>query len=99
MALWQRDRDQHPVQSRELIHYSDAGSQYTSFRLASHLEAVGIAASIGSVGDAYDNALIESTIDLFKTELIKPAAMEDAVRRRARHRRVRRLVQPSATPR
>ncbi|MCX5188955.1 IS3 family transposase [Streptomyces sp. NBC_00268] len=72
MALWQRDRDQHPVQPGELIHHSDAGSQYTGFRLAEHLDAAGIAASIGSVGDAYDNALMESTIGLFKTELIKP---------------------------
>ncbi|KOG48606.1 transposase, partial [Streptomyces virginiae] len=51
---------------------SDAGSQYTSFRLAEHLDTAGTAASIGSVGDAYDNALMESMIDLFKTELIKP---------------------------
>ncbi|WP_329375319.1 IS3 family transposase [Streptomyces sp. NBC_01483] len=72
MAVWQRDRDQHPVQPGELIHHSDAGSQYTSFRLAEHLDAAGIAASIGSVGDAYDNALMESTIGLYKTELIKP---------------------------
>lgn len=72
MALWQRDREQHPVRPGELIHHSDAGSQYTSFRLADHLEAAGVAASIGSVGDAYDNALMESTIGLFKTELIKP---------------------------
>ncbi|MEU0673272.1 integrase core domain-containing protein [Streptomyces sp. NPDC006172] len=55
-----------------MIHHSDAGSQYTSFKLAEHLGAVGIAASIGSVGDAYDNALMESTVGLFKTELIKP---------------------------
>ncbi|WP_405565114.1 IS3 family transposase [Streptomyces sp. NBC_01180] len=72
MALWQRDRDGFPHKAGELIHHSDAGSQYTSFRLAEHLDAVGIAASIGSVGDAYDNALMESTIGLFKTELIKP---------------------------
>ncbi|WP_407835155.1 IS3 family transposase [Streptomyces sp. DSM 116496] len=72
MALWQRDRDGFPYQRGELIHHSDAGSQYTSFRLAEHLDASGIAASIGSVGDAYDNALMESTIGLFKTELIKP---------------------------
>ncbi|WP_327299204.1 IS3 family transposase [Streptomyces sp. NBC_01197] len=72
MAVWQRDRDQHPVQPGELIHHSDAGSQYTSFRVAEHLDAAGIAASIGSVGDAYDNALMESTIGLYKTELIKP---------------------------
>ncbi|MEU1695433.1 IS3 family transposase, partial [Streptomyces hirsutus] len=72
MALWQRDRDEYPYVRGELIHHSDAGSQYTSFRLAEHLDAAGIAASIGSVGDAYDNALMESTIGLFKTELIKP---------------------------
>lgn len=71
MAIWQRDRDQQPVQPGELIHHSDAGSQYTSFKLAEHLDAAGIAASIGSVGDSYD-ALMESTIGLFKTELIKP---------------------------
>ncbi|CAO0830873.1 putative transposase for insertion sequence element IS986/IS6110 [Streptomyces microflavus] len=72
MALWQRDRDEQPHQRGELLHHSDAGSQYTSFRLAEHLDAAGIAASIGSVGDAYDNALMESAIGLFKTELIKP---------------------------
>jgi putative transposase len=72
MALWQRDRDEHPHVRGELIHHSDAGSQYTSFKLAEHLDAAGIAALIGSVGDAYDNALMESTIGLFKTELIKP---------------------------
>ncbi|MFE5948475.1 hypothetical protein [Streptomyces sp. NPDC056480] len=47
-------------------------AQYTSFRLAEHLDTAGIAASIGSVGDAYDNALMESMIGLFKAELIKP---------------------------
>ncbi|MFF4189320.1 IS3 family transposase [Streptomyces sp. NPDC001691] len=72
MALWQRDRDQHPYTRGELIHHSDAGSQYTSFKPAEHLDVVGIAASIGSVGDALDNALMESTIGLYKTELIKP---------------------------
>ncbi|WP_217185865.1 integrase core domain-containing protein [Streptomyces sp. AC495_CC817] len=72
MAIWQRDRDQQSVQPGKLIHHSDAGSQYTSFKLAEHLDAAGIAAGIGSVGDAYDNALTESTIGLFKTELVKP---------------------------
>ncbi|WP_406730411.1 IS3 family transposase [Streptomyces sp. NBC_01794] len=72
MALWQRDREDRPHTPGQLIHHSDAGSQYTSFRLAEHLDAAGIAASIGSVGDAYDNALMESTIGLYKTELIKP---------------------------
>ena len=72
MGLWQRDREGIRHQPGQLIHHSDAGSQYTSFALAEHLHREGIAASIGSVGDAYDNALMESTIGLFKTELIKP---------------------------
>jgi transposase InsO family protein len=46
-------------------------AQYTSFRFATHLAAEHIAASIGTVGDALDNALMESTIGLYKTELIK----------------------------
>jgi transposase InsO family protein len=69
MGLWQRERE-----GRErdgLIHHSDAGSQYTSFRLSAHLAGENIAASIGTVGDALDNALMESTIGLYKTELIK----------------------------
>lgn len=55
-----------------LVHHSDAGSQYTSFRFTQHLIDAGIDASIGTVGDALDNALAESTIGLYKTELIKP---------------------------
>jgi putative transposase len=55
-----------------LVHHSDAGSQYTSFRFTQHLVEAGIDASIGTVGDAYDNALAESMIGLYKTELIKP---------------------------
>lgn len=51
MALWQRTREGHPVQAGTLIHHSDAGSQYTSIRLTSHLELSEIAASIGTVGD------------------------------------------------
>ena len=56
----------------KLVHHSDAGSQYTSFRFTKHLVDTGIDASIGTVGDALDNALAESTIGLYKTELIKP---------------------------
>ena len=69
MGLWQRDRAGH--ERSGLVHHSDAGSQYTSFRLAAHLAGENIAASIGTVGDALDNALMESTIGLYKTELIK----------------------------
>ena len=71
MGLWRRDRDGRTVQAG-LIHHSDAGSQYTSLRFTTHLADAGIAASIGTVGDALDNALMESTIGLYKTELIKP---------------------------
>jgi len=70
MALWRRDRDGRPA-TRGLVHHSDAGSQYTSFLFTAHLLEAGIGASIGTVGDALDNAMMESTIGLYKTELIK----------------------------
>jgi len=71
MALWRRDRAGRPT-GPGLVHHSDAGSQYTSFRFTAHLLSAGIDASIGTVGDALDNALMESQIGLYKTELIKP---------------------------
>jgi putative transposase len=52
------------------VHHSDAGSQYTSFAFTQLLDDHAVLASIGSVGDAYDNALAESFVDSFKTELI-----------------------------
>lgn len=55
---------------RGLIHHSDAGSQYTSVAFTAELLEAGITGSIGTVGDALDNALCESTIGLFKTEAI-----------------------------
>lgn len=70
MALWQRDREGHPVQDGQLTHHDDAGSQYTSVRFTELLALEGIAQSIGSVGDAFDNALMETIIGLFKTECI-----------------------------
>jgi putative transposase len=70
MALWRRDHDGHPA-GPGLVHHSDAGSQYTSFVFTAHLIEAGVDASIGTVGDALDNALMESTIGLYKTELIK----------------------------
>ena len=54
----------------QLVHHSDAGSQYTSYAFAQVLDDHGVLASIGSVGDAYDNAMAESFVDSFKTELI-----------------------------
>jgi putative transposase len=53
-----------------LVHHSDRGSQYTSFDYTQALTDHGVLASVGSVGDAYDNALAESFVDSFKTELI-----------------------------
>lgn len=70
MALWRRDHYGHPVEPG-LIHHSDAGSRYTSVAFTEILALQGLSASIGSVGDAYDNALAESIIRLFKTEVIK----------------------------
>jgi len=68
-----RHRDYRHIDGEDkLVHHSDAGSQYTSFRFTQHLIDSGIDASIGTVGEAYDNALAESTIGLCKTELIKP---------------------------
>jgi putative transposase len=54
----------------ELVHHSDAGSQYTSYAFNQVLNDHGVLASIGSVGDAYDNSMAESFVDTFKTELI-----------------------------
>ena len=54
----------------QLIHHSDAGSQYTSYAFTQVLDDHGVLASIGSVGDAFDNAMAESFVDSFKTELI-----------------------------
>ena len=59
-----------PSQAGELIHHSDRGSQYLSIRYTKRLIDAGIDASVGSVGDSYDNALAESIIGLFKTEVI-----------------------------
>lgn len=70
-ALWARRREQRGTLSG-LIHHTDAGSQYTSIAFTERLAAAGVSASVGTVGDAYDNALAESVIGLFKTELIKP---------------------------
>lgn len=58
MAIWQRDHEGRPVVGEELIHHSDAGSQYTSLRFTEHLDLEGINPSIGTVGDAYDTQSI-----------------------------------------
>ena len=54
-----------------LVHHSDRGSQYLSIRYTERLAEAGIEPSVGSVGDSYDNALAESIIGLYKTEVIR----------------------------
>ena len=77
MALWQRDREGHPVMPGELIQHSDAGSQYTSVRFTEHLALEQIQPSIGSVGDAYDNALMETINGLYKAECIRTTVFHE----------------------
>jgi putative transposase len=71
-ALATRRRASSEFTANGLIHHSDAGSQYTALAFTEELAEAGIAGSIGTVGDALDNALMESTIGLYKTELILP---------------------------
>jgi transposase InsO family protein len=56
--------------SQGLIHHSDHGCQYLSIRYTERLAEAGIESSVGSVGDSYDNALAETIIGLYKTEVI-----------------------------
>jgi len=66
MALGMRG----PGADVELVHHSDRGSQYTSTDFTQELTDHGVLGSVGSVGDAYDNALAESFVDSLKTELV-----------------------------
>ena len=72
-ALWARRPDTASPDQR-LVHHSDAGGQYLSIRYTNRLTEAGIEPSVGSVGDSYDNALAESVIGLYKTELIHKRA-------------------------
>lgn len=65
-----RARQGHPLPGGT-IHHSDAGSQYTAVHFGETLLLAGLRPSIGSVGDAYDNALAETTIGLYKTECVR----------------------------
>lgn len=60
-----------PGKADGLIHHSDRGSQYLAIKYTERLGEAGIDGSVGSVGDSYDNAMAESIIGLFKTEVIK----------------------------
>ena len=66
-ALYDRQEDT----VDRLIHHSDRGAQYLSIRYTERLAEAGIEPSVGSKGDSYDNALAESVIGLFKTEVIR----------------------------
>jgi putative transposase len=65
-AIWQRKTPD----NKDLVHHSDRGSQYLSIKYTERLAEADIDLSVGTVGDAYDNALAERVIGLFKTEVI-----------------------------
>lgn len=69
-ALFSRKRTRMDFTATGIVHHSDAGVQYTSLAFTDALADAGLQGSIGSVGDALDNAMMESTIGLYKTELI-----------------------------
>jgi putative transposase len=71
-ALEQAIYDRCDHDTSELVHHSDRGAQYLSIRYTERLAAAGIELSVGSRGDAFDNALAETVIGLFKTEVIRP---------------------------
>jgi putative transposase len=66
MAIWHRQ-----AQLEGLVHHSDRGSQYLSIRYTQRLAEAGAVTSVGSRGDSYDNALAETIIGLYKTELVR----------------------------
>lgn len=67
MAIWARS----DKELADLVHHSDRGSQYLSIRYTERLDEAGAVRSVGSKGDSYDNALAETIIGLYKTELIR----------------------------
>ena len=68
-AIWEPNRA--GADLRGLIHHCDRGTQYLPIRYTERLAANGVVASVGSRGDSYDNALAESIIGLYKTELVR----------------------------
>jgi putative transposase len=71
-AIWGRDlgADPDPGPHQRLIHHSDKGAQYTAIRFTQRLVDAGIAASTGSVGDSFDNALAENFFSILKVERV-----------------------------
>jgi putative transposase len=70
-ALEQAIYDRRGAGVEELVHHSDRGTQYLAMRYTARLAEASIAPSVGSRGDSYDNAMAESIIGLFKTEVIQ----------------------------
>lgn len=70
-ALEQALCEREEAERDRLVHHSDCGVQYLSIRYTERLAEAGIEPSVGSKGDSYDNALAESVIGLFKTEVIR----------------------------
>jgi putative transposase len=68
-AIWTRQRAGHDLDG--LVHHSDRGVQYLAIRYTERLAANEIVNSVGSRGDSYDNAMAESIIGLYKTELVR----------------------------
>ena len=66
MSIWRRD-----TALDGLVHHSDRGGQYLAIRYTQRLADAGAVTSVGSKGDSFDNALAETTIGLYKTELIR----------------------------
>lgn len=69
MGLWTRRREGRTTSG--LVHHSDKGVQYVAVRYTQRLADAGAAASVGSTGDSYDNALAEAFNSLFKAELVR----------------------------
>ena len=90
MALWQR-------RPSAVIHHSDHGSQYTSIEFGKRCREAGVRPSMGSVGDAYDNALAESFFATLECELLRSAFLQDTGRSTHGHLRIYRGLLQSAS--
>ena len=73
-ALEQALYARQPERDKSLVHHSDRGSQYVSIRYSERLDEAGIAPSVGSKGDSYDNALAETINGLYQAEMIRRRA-------------------------
>ncbi|WP_255372467.1 IS3 family transposase [Corynebacterium sp. CNJ-954] len=92
LALWERQRGDHPVDRESLIHHSDARSQYTAVRFTGALADEGNSPAVGTVGDAHDNALMETINGLYKAECISsrvfsPEVLDSSCTWRSQRRR------------